>query len=115
MSEAYVYTPEADAPLVIGLTGLEAIRQNIRVILLTFSYMVPLDRGFAHQGRFLDSPAPASAARLLSQLWDAIEKYEPRVKVENIEFEYSDVKSQLMEGRLTPRITFRLKDEANGR
>lgn len=97
-------------PLVIGATGFEAICQNIRIIIKTMMFSVPLDRAFAHDGRMLDSPAPIATARLTNQLMEAIEKYEPRVEVQSIEFVYTDAKSQLEEGTLTPKVTFKVKD-----
>lgn len=44
------------APLVIGATGLDAVVQNIRMILTTFAYSVPLDRRFASHGGAIDAP-----------------------------------------------------------
>ena len=73
-------------------------------------YSVPLDRAFAHDGRILDSPAPMATAKLTNQLMDAIEKYEPRVEVQSIDFVYTDAKSQLEQGILTPKITFKVKN-----
>lgn len=96
-------------PLVIGATGMEAIIQNIRMILMTLRFSIPLDRGFAHDGRMIDAPAPQDAWRKTRELIDAIEKYEPRVRVEKIEFVYHDIENQLQEGTLTPKVTFSLK------
>ena len=42
--------------LLIGATGIRSIEQNIRMILTTFMYSVPLDRGFAHDGSAVDTP-----------------------------------------------------------
>lgn len=97
------------APLVIGATGFEAIVQNIRIILMTLSFSVPLDRAFAHNARPLDSPAPADTARLAGEIIKAVEKYEPRVKVERLEWIYHDRVGQLQEGTLTPKLTFSLR------
>lgn len=95
-------------PLIIGATGMEAIIQNIRMILVTLCCSIPLDRAFAHDGRMIDAPAPQDAWRKTGELIDAIEKYEPRVRVEKIEFIYQDIENQLEEGTLTPKVTFRL-------
>ncbi len=38
-----------------------------------------------------------------------MEKYEPRVKVQKLDWVYHDKKSQLEQGALTPRLTFSLK------
>lgn len=97
-------------PLVIGATGFESICQNIRIILVTLMFSVPLDRAFAHDGSMIDSPAPMLTARMASKIMDAIEKYEPRVIVESVDFVYSDAKDQLMKGELTPRVTFKIRD-----
>lgn len=109
MPETIEYTPDYSRPLIIGARGITAIFQNIRMIIRTLSFSVPLDRAFAHDARYIDSPAPVETARLTSQLWDAIEKYEPRVEVDSIDFEYTDVKNQLIQGTLTPKIVFHLK------
>lgn len=104
------YQLETDTRLRIGLTGMEAILQNIRVIILTTMYSVPLDRAFAHLNSVLDSPAPHQTARLSAQLIDALERYEPRIKVDGIRWQVGD----LMEGRLVPVISFTPVEAANG-
>lgn len=96
------------SPLVIGATGMDAIIQNIRIIATTFAYSVPLDRGFAHLGGFLDTPTMAETARKMAELTAAIEEKEPRVKVFRIWFENRP--DDAHEGRLYPVITFVLKD-----
>lgn len=100
------FQPDFSAPLVIGATGMTEILQNIRMIIATHMYSVPLDRGFAHDPAFLDSPAPAVTARLTASLMDAIEKYEPRVKVMEIDLGQGD----FMAGALAPKIIFYLKN-----
>lgn len=104
-----LFNPQERQPLKIGATGMEAIIQNIRMIILTLSYSIPLDRAFAHDGQMIDAPAPLVAGRKMAELIDAIEKYEPRVKVDKIDFVYHDQQGQLAEGQLTPRVTFSLK------
>lgn len=97
--------------LTIGATGMDAILQNIRVIVLTTMYSVPIDRGFAHTGDFIDSPSPLATARLVARLTDAIEAREPRVAVQRITLEaaQSADTENAMQGRLYPRIYFTLK------
>lgn len=95
-------------PYIIGATGMAAIRQNLRVILTTLQFSVCLDRAFAHDGRLIDSPAPLETARRTADLIEAIERYEPRVKIEKLEFVYHNQKGQLQEGTLTPKVTFSL-------
>lgn len=99
-----------DRPLVIGATGIDALLQNVRIIILTSLYSVPLDRAFAHVNEMVDSPAPHVTARLTGLLVEAIEKYEPRIKVDSLSFvESADRRGALMEGRVIPKITFSLR------
>lgn len=103
------YRLETDEPLRIGLTGMDAIFQNMRIIILTSMYSVPLDRAFAHLNSMVDSPAPQATARLAAQIVDALERYEPRIKVEGIRWQDGD----LMQGRLLPVISFSIREGAN--
>jgi len=103
-----VFNPQNRTPIIIGATGMTAIIQNLRVILMTLRCSIPLDRAFAHDGKMIDSPAPLETARRTADLIEAIEKYEPRVKVEKLEFVYHNAEGQLQEGMLTPRLTFSL-------
>ena len=105
-----VINPQERLPLVIGATGMDAIVQNIRMILLTMRYSIPLDRAFAHDGKIIDTPAPLETGRKTAELIDAIEKYEPRVKVHRIDFVWNDQKGQLQEGQLAPRVVFSIRD-----
>lgn len=100
-----------DTSLKIGATGMESILQNLRIIVETLQFSIPLMRGFAHDGRLLDSPTPLMTARLVGELTDAIERYEPRVVVEGIWLdEERNGRGAFMDGRLTPRIRFRLRE-----
>ena len=94
-------------PIVIGATGMEAVAQNIRMIVLTMAGSLPLDRSFAHDPAYIDAPVPFATARLIARLTDAIEKYEPRVKVESIRLQAVD---SGMDGHVVPCIDFSLKD-----
>lgn len=97
-------------PLVIGATGLEAVAQNIRVIVLTLAHSVALDRSFANTGGFIDAPTPYAVARKIAELTDAIETREPRAKVESIRFAARSTAGQdAMEGRVHPIITFSIR------
>lgn len=81
-------------------TTTEEILQNLTMLLSTPKYTVPLDRDFGLSQRFIDKPAPAVAEALfVSEILDAIEKYEPRVKVESVTFEQGDTP-----GMLIPRV-----------
>lgn len=111
----------SNAPLIIGATGMDSIMQNIRMIIMATEYSVPLDRGFAHVGEAVDTPSPRITALYVARLIDAIEANEPRVKVTSIRLASpegaiqeapaaSEGATSGMDGRLTPIVTFRLKD-----
>lgn len=97
------------APIVIGATGIDAIKQNIRIIIETLAYSVPLDCAFAHVGDFIDSPSPLETARMVGVMAEAIETHEPRVLVDKISMEAAST-TDAMQGSLRPRITFHLKE-----
>jgi len=96
-------------PIVIGATGLDEILQNVRLILATFSYSVPLDRAFAGGGDYIDAPSPYAAQRRMAAIVDQIEQYEPRVQVTGITFEALET-ADSMDGILVPVVQIRLRD-----
>lgn len=91
-------------PLVIGAAGLQSVAQNIHIIVTTLAYSVPLDRGFANTGSYIDAPTPYAVARKIAELTEAIEAKEPRVTVENIRF--APRPAEAMQGRVYPIITY---------
>ncbi len=91
-------------PLRIGLTGVEEIKQNIRLILFTEVGSVPLDRNFGFDVDPIDNPVNQVIRRDLPAAIEAIETYEPRVKVHAIGF-VPDI-SAAASGTLYPRVEF---------
>jgi phage baseplate assembly protein W len=80
-------------------TLIEEVLQNISMILSTPKYSVPLDRNFGLSARFLDKPTPVAEARIIAEIIDAIEEYEPRAEIVNITFERDE-----SIGKLVPRL-----------
>lgn len=68
----------------IGLTGVDEIIQNVKVILNTRKGSVPLDRDFGVDWSIIDKPTPASLNLLKVDIVETVEKYEPRVKVKEV-------------------------------
>lgn len=85
-----------------GATGIEEVLQNIRMILLTPIFSVPLDREFGTDWSMLDNPMPMAQAKIISQIFAAIRKYEPRAEVMEIDF-VQDM-ADVLEGRIVPRV-----------
>ena len=63
---------------------LEEIIQNVKTILTTTEGEVFLDRRFGIAGEFLDLPIPAIKTKLTARICDAVNKFEPRVKVTDV-------------------------------
>lgn len=67
-------------------TELEEVIQNVRTILTTRRGSVPLDRGFGINTSLIDLPVTVIKSRLTAEVIDAVEKFEPRVRVESVKF-----------------------------
>lgn len=81
------------------------IAQNIRTLLSTHVFSVPLERRFGISWDAVDEPLDGSAeGALREELFNAIQKYEPRVVIRSIDFEY-DTDEQ----RLTPIVDISIK------
>lgn len=81
------------------------ILQNIRTIITTTKYSVPLDRDFGINAEMLDAPINVAQARLQSEMITAIKKYEPRVEITSISFTGPD------DGVLVPKVQVRIKND----
>ena len=67
-------------------TELEEVIQNVRTILTTRRGSVPLDRGFGINTSLIDLPATVIKSRLTAEIIEAVERFEPRVRVESVKF-----------------------------
>lgn len=63
---------------------IEEILQNVRTILTTPVYSVPLDRAFGLSATMLDAPVPVAQAKLTAEIIAAVHKWEPRVRVTKV-------------------------------
>lgn len=84
----------------------EEILQNVAMIVSTPQFSVPLDRGFGLAQRFVDKPIQTAQAILVSEVLDAVEKYEPRVEVLSVSFEQGE-----QPGSLIPILEVNIIDE----
>ncbi len=81
------------------------IMQNLRTIITTAKYSVPLDRNFGINADMLDKPMLEVQAQLQSELIMAIKTYEPRVTVTGITFTGTDA------GVLIPKVQVMINGE----
>ena len=85
------YTPLNIAPS----TATEEILQNLYMLLATVKGTVVLDRRFGITGEYVDKPLPAYESLIISEVYDAVAEYEPRVEIVRVEVEYDELKGSL--------------------
>lgn len=86
----------------------EEVLQNVAMIISTPQYSVPLDRNFGVPLTAIDKPLPVAKALLISAIYDAVEKYEPRAEIVSISFE--EGAQAAMAGVLAPRVEVNIID-----
>ena len=79
-------------------TVVDEVIQNVRTILTTVKYSIPLDRDFGISGTVVDLPINVAKARMTSEIFQAIKRYEPRASVESIGFSGEET------GKLIPSV-----------
>lgn len=89
---------------------LTEIIQNVRTIISTTQFSVPLDRRFGIDGTVIDLPLPVAMARISAEVIQAITEYEPRCRVVSVDFESTEA-TDAEEGYLLPRVSIAIKDE----
>jgi phage baseplate assembly protein W len=80
--------------------AVNAVLQNIALVLATPKGSVPMYRDFGLPQDFLDKPAPVAKARMIASVREAVEEWEPRATVRSISFEESPQEP----GKLMPRV-----------
>ncbi|MDR7865170.1 MAG: hypothetical protein RIN56_00050 [Sporomusaceae bacterium] len=86
-----------------GATGVKEILQNVRTILTTPIYSVPLDRLFGLDATMLDEPLPVAQAKLTAKVIAAVHKYEPRFRVTRVLYD-----GNAIDGVLRPTVRGRI-------
>lgn len=103
---AYIIT--AYDPISINLapeSTVEEVLQNVGVIISTPTFSVPLDRGLGLAQRFVDKPVQLAQTILISEVMDAVERYEPRAEIVSVTFENGDTP-----GKLIPKVEVNIID-----
>ncbi len=95
-------------PIDVGASGIAEIVQNVKTILTTAKGSVPLDREFGVDMSFMDQPVPTARAMIMASVVEAVNKYEPRVKVTNVGFEEDE---RGIEGRMIPVVRIVIGEE----
>ncbi len=102
------YSVAANAPIKISLapSPIEEILQNLSMILQTVKNTAPLYRDFGITGNFIDKPIPAAKALLIGEIYEAVERYEPRAKIVRIAFEAGE-----LAGKINPCLEVEINAE----
>lgn len=79
-------------------TTVEEVLQNVRTIITTIKYEIPLDRDFGIDGDAIDMPMQQAQAKLSQEIFRAVRQYEPRAVIESINFSGDE------SGRLIPKL-----------
>jgi microcystin-dependent protein/phage baseplate assembly protein W len=86
-----------------GATGVEEVFQNVRYILLTEYYSVPLDREFGMDFSMVDKPIPVAEAMLSQEIAMKLALYEPRCRFTQVDFD-----GDAIDGKLSPTVTIEI-------
>ena len=87
----YTVSPSDMGKLQFNMTDTaRSVLQNVAIILATPKGTVPMYRDFGVDMSFLDLPIPAAKVRLISEIREAVETWEPRVAVTGVRFSESD-------------------------
>ena len=86
------------------VTLAEEVLQNVRMIISTVKYSVPMDREFGIDSAVIDRPINIAKAHLSNEIFRAVRRYEPRAVIESIDFEGDE------SGRLTPKIKVQINE-----
>lgn len=79
------------------------IVQNVKTILSTRKYDVPLDRDFGAAADLVDLPLPRAKAAMSADIIAAVKKYESRAEITKISFDGDGVS-----GALKPRVRIKI-------
>lgn len=86
MSDYYL-TIDGTKPINFAPETLEEeLKQNLFTILTTWIGSVVLNRSFGMDPEALDHPGPVAQALIASQIYDLVERYEPRILIQDIQF-----------------------------
>lgn len=84
---------------------IDEVAQNVRTIITTPKYSVPMDRLFGINAEIVDRPTPKAVAEMQAEIIQAVRKYEPRCKVKKISFDGS------IDGKLMAKVRIEILEE----
>ena len=103
---AYSVTTEPTNDVIIGAKGVESILQNVKTIISTIKGTVFFNRDFGIDGKLVYKPMSILLVDLITDIYNQIEQYEPRVEVLTVDFDTDET----MDGILNTRVIVRIKE-----
>lgn len=85
---------------------VKSVLQNVAVILATPKGTVPTYRDFGVDTTFLDLPMPVAQVRMIAEVREAVETWEPRCTVAGVTFD----SSRAAEGVLLPIVEVEINE-----
>lgn len=85
-------------------TTVEEVLQNVRTIISTIKYEIPLDRGFGIDGDVIDMPMQQAQAKLTQEIFRAVRQYESRAIIESISFTGD------ASGKMVPKVEVSIRE-----
>ena len=93
------YTVSASDAVKLQFNETDTVRsvlQNVALILATTKGTVKLYRDFGISREFLDLPMPAAKVRMISEIREAVDTWEPRATVTGVRFSEADAENGIL-------------------
>ena len=104
----YKVSGKEKMPVQLGVEDkTAAILQAVKIILTTRKGTVPMYRDFGVNMDFLDMPIPGAEQRARMEIREAVEKWEPQVRVKDITFARDEANG----GKLIPTVEVEIINE----
>lgn len=99
----YIVTPNDNVKVNFAPANVrEEVIQNVRTLLSTVKWTIPLARDLGISGDVVDMPILQAKAKLTQEIIQCLKTYEPRAQVQKIEFD-GDIS-----GKLVPKVEVRI-------
>ena len=104
---SYKVLPTDSGALTLGTSEtVRSVLQTVSIILSTPKGSVPMYRDFGINMEYMDLPMPMAEVRMVSEIREAVEKWEPRATVTGVSF-----KRDTLNGRLIPIVEVEINGE----
>ena len=100
LDEAVSFAPEGE---------VAEILQNVRTIILTRLGSVPLFRAFGMTWDHVDKPVHIARALIKAEIIEAVDRWEPRAKVQEVSFD--DAPEDIREGLTRPKVVVTIGED----